>query len=235
MNNYLIREHPRARNIRLKVTVDDGLVVVIPPGFDHSMIPGVIDQERPWIEKARRWADRQRLLAETEEQPSRPEIIPLRAIDESWTVQYRKTASRRTVARERESGLLRVYGETSEIESCCKALRRWTARKTREHLVPWLERLSELEGLPFGSTSVRNQSGRWASCSPLGTISVNMKLLFIPRPLVRYVFIHELCHLIRMDHSARFWSHVAEREPSYRQLERELRSAWRYIPAWTGD
>lgn len=235
MDNYLIREHPRARNVRLKVTVDEGLVVVIPPGFDHDMIPGVLDQERSWIEKARRWADRQRLLADREEQPSLPEIISLRAIEESWNVQYRKTVSRRTVARERESGLLRLSGDTSDITSCHKALTRWTARKTREHLVPWLERLGELEGLPFGGTSVRNQSSRWASCSPLGTISINMKLLFIPRPLVRYVLIHELCHLLRMDHSSRFWSQVADREPSYRLLERELRSAWRYIPAWMGE
>jgi predicted metal-dependent hydrolase len=235
MDNYLIREHPRARNVRLRVTADEGLVVVIPPGFDHRMIPGVIEQERSWIEKARLWADRQRLIGERVDRPSLPEHVSLRAIDESWPIEYQRTVSQQTVARESSAGRLRVSGDTGDITSCQKALRRWTARKTRQHLVPWLERLSSKEKLPFGIASVRNQSSRWASCSPLGTISINMKMLFIPRPLVRYVFIHELCHLVRMDHSQHFWSQVASREPSYRQLERELRSAWRYIPAWMGD
>jgi len=49
---------------------------------------------------------------------------------------------------------------------------------------------------------------------------------------VRYVFIHELCHTIHMNHSPKFWALVAEKEPNYQQIDRELRKAWRYVPAW---
>jgi predicted metal-dependent hydrolase len=235
MSEYSIHESIRARRVRLRVTVENGLVVVIPEGYDRDKIPVLLDQERAWIERARRWAERQRPPTAVEPQPDLPRRISLRAIDEDWAVEYRHTASSRAVAREQSSGRLRVSGDAGDVSACTAALRRFTARKSQQHLVPWLERLSTLEKLPFGSASVRNQSTRWASCSPLGTISINQKMLFIPRHLVRYVFIHELCHLVRLDHSSHFWAQVAVREPQYRQLDRELRSAWRYVPAWMSD
>jgi predicted metal-dependent hydrolase len=49
---------------------------------------------------------------------------------------------------------------------------------------------------------------------------------------VRYVFVHELCHTIHMNHSAAFWNLVAEKEPNYERLDTELQNVWRYVPAW---
>ena len=60
------------------------------------------------------------------------------------------------------------------------------------------------------------QRTRWGSCSNSGTISLNAALLFLEPPLVRYLFIHELCHLIALNHSRRFWAAVARYEPDYR-------------------
>ena len=79
---------------------------------------------------------------------------------------------------------------------------------------------------------VRGQQTRWGSCSLQKTISINRKLLFLPPPLVEQVFIHELCHTVRLDHSRRFWALVRKRAPRCQDLEEELRTAWRYLPAW---
>jgi predicted metal-dependent hydrolase len=63
-------------------------------------------------------------------------------------------------------------------------------------------------------------------------ISLNYKLLFLPPEVVRYVFVHELCHTIHMNHSTAFWNLVAEKEPDYECLDTELQNVWRYVPAW---
>ena len=77
---------------------------------------------------------------------------------------------------------------------------------------------------------MRAQRSRWGSCSRQRAISINQKLLFLPPALVRYVFIHELCHMVHFDHSPAFWRLVTQREPRGRALDEELGVAWRYVP-----
>lgn len=76
--------------------------------------------------------------------------------------------------------------------------------------------------------SVRNQKWRWGSCSPNGHICLNWRLVTMPDEVRDYVLIHELMHLKRMDHSAKFWKLVAEACPGYKAARAELRS---YTPA----
>ena len=113
-------------------------------------------------------------------------------------------------------------------------LRRWLARRCHDALVPWLREISREKHLPFGRTLVKMQKTRWASCSRHQTVSLNMKLLFLPPELVRYVFVHELCHTVHMNHSREFWRFLAAKEPGYKELDSQLRTAWRLVPAWIG-
>jgi predicted metal-dependent hydrolase len=79
---------------------------------------------------------------------------------------------------------------------------------------------------------VRMQRTRWGSCSSSGTVSLNAALLFLEPAVVRYLFVHELCHLIALNHSRKFWCAVARYEPNYEALDRRLTEAWHEIPLW---
>ena len=69
---------------------------------------------------------------------------------------------------------------------------------------------------------MRNTSSRWGSCSSKGSINISTRLLFAPQWVVDYVLIHELCHLIHMDHSHKFWSLVKSILPNYELAEKHL-------------
>jgi hypothetical protein len=57
-------------------------------------------------------------------------------------------------------------------------------------------------------------------------------LLFLDPPLVRYLFVHELCHTRHLNHSTAFWRLVQRIEPDFQRLEARLTDAWRAVPAW---
>ena len=82
------------------------------------------------------------------------------------------------------------------------------------------------------AVQIRLQRTRWGSCSSAGTVSLNAGLLFLDAAVVRYLLVHELCHLISMSHSRRFWRAVERHEPDYRALDRRLADAWMAVPAW---
>ncbi len=45
---------------------------------------------------------------------------------------------------------------------------------------------------------------RWGSCTPNGKIMLNPELIKAPKDCIEYVIIHELCHLIHLDHTQKF-------------------------------
>ncbi len=58
--------------------------------------------------------------------------------------------------------------------------------------------------------AIRDTSSRWGSCSTSGTMSFSWRLAFAPRDVMRYVVMHELAHVVHMDHSPEFWQTVSQ-------------------------
>ncbi len=98
--------------------------------------------------------------------------------------------------------------------------------------MPSLERCSSETGLNYARVQVRGQRTRWGSYSSTGTLSINYCLMFLDPELVKYLFVHELCHSRHMNHSARYWRLVERYMPGCRQLDRALSEAWKDVPGW---
>lgn len=229
---YQVRVSSRAKYPRLKMSAREGLVVVIPDGFDEARIPSVVEGKREWIRRSEeRLRDQVKFLVP---QPPGvpPERISLRAIGQDWSVAYRQTEGIGVTAVERRGQQLLVYGDLEDDARVVEALRRWLSRKTREHVAPWLTSLGRDRGLDVVGVAIRAQRTRWASCSAKGTISLNLRLLFLPQELVRYALLHELAHIREMNHSRRYWMLLESLEPNYRALDNELRAGWRLVPDW---
>ena len=100
---------------------------------------------------------------------------------------------------------------------------RWLRARAAAELPAELLALADAHGIAVTRVSVRNQQSQWGSCSRRGTISVNWRLIQVP-PFVReYVLVHELMHRRELNHSARFWRHVAAACPRYLEARRWLR------------
>ncbi len=101
-------------------------------------------------------------------------------------------------------------------------------RDRAKRLLP--ARLADLAaqyGLTVTRVSIRDQKGRWGSCSPGGHICLNWRLVAMPDWIRDYVLIHELMHLKRMDHSPAFWRLVAAACPEFQAARAWLRARFR--------
>lgn len=64
----------------------------------------------------------------------------------------------------------------------------------------------------------------WGSCSSKRNISINMHLAKKEEKVIEYVVLHEMCHLLYMDHSKDFWELVEKFMPKYKEYRRKLKS-----------
>lgn len=86
-------------------------------------------------------------------------------------------------------------------------------------------RLAELNksyGFIYNRIAIRANTSRWGSCSTKGNLNFDYRIIFLPAQLQDYLLVHELCHLVEMNHSARFWKQVAITLPNYKVLRKEL-------------
>ncbi|MBK5966181.1 hypothetical protein CCR95_19365 [Thiocystis minor] len=229
--DYEIRPSARAKNLRLKISARDGLVVIAPKGAETGRVMELVKSRADWIGERLSQFDTVRHLIQ-EAPPVRPQAFDLPALAETWRVEYRKTRARTVGARTDQSGRILVMGGIEDPEACQAALRRWLARHAREAFEPWIANIAQQTGLRYTDLSVKNQRTRWGSCTRQGRVSLNCKLLFLPREQVRYVIIHELCHTLEHNHSQRFWAYLRQFEPSTDALHGQMRDAWKLIPVW---
>ena len=84
-------------------------------------------------------------------------------------------------------------------------------------------------GAPRPVLRLRDMKTRWGSCmADKGVITLNKRLIEAPRNCVEYVIVHELCHLIYPEHSARFYRFLSMFLPDWKDRKRVLDRDYAY-------
>ena len=103
------------------------------------------------------------------------------------------------------------------------ALVRWYKRQAEQKLNEKVKRFAPLVGVEPAGVGIKTFKSRWGSCTTKGKLEFNWTIMMAPNRMVDYVVIHELCHLVRHDHSSEYWKEVARVMPDYANCRDWLR------------
>ena len=125
-------------------------------------------------------------------------------------------------------GRLVVYGEDAEPARVEKLVDQWYRRQAErvfaERLAAMLPRFDRV-GIAKPELLIRKMEKRWGSCSKAGVITLNVRLMQVPKACIEYVIVHELCHLVEHNHSRRFYQLLDRFMPNWGKLRRMLNEA----------
>lgn len=222
---YQIIQSKRAKYIRIKLSRRGDLSVTLPLFTKKKLAHEFVQRKKQWIEK-------NLSKVSIQAQNVLPLHLNLQLLNETWDINYSSNNSSILKVEEDLPLQLKILGNESFIEDYSMVaglLTQWCKQKAKIIFPGMLQELAEQHGFHYRRLSIRAQKTRWGSCSQEKNINLNCKLLFMPKHVVEYVMIHELCHTLEMNHSSRFWSLVEDCDANYKENRKELKKLGRAV------
>lgn len=201
------RRSQRARRISLRIDARAGEVVVtLPPRAARRAGMALLNTHAAWVR------DRLAALA-----PPIPFVagaeLPLAGVPHRLCL-----APPGRAAAWLEPGAILVPGPEEALPRRVGAFLKAEARRRIQTLATGH---AALLGVRPRGLRLKDTRSRWGSCAPDGTLAFSWRLVMAPDWVLDYVVAHEVAHLKELNHSERFWAHVARLTP-----HRDAAVAW---------
>ena len=220
MKYQLIRS--KRKTIAISFDRDGNLIVKAPVWMTSAEIESFVNAKSEWILATDRRLKRAREKELASRLPlERGDLLPYLGEKRELTV-IREERSRAKVKCLMGRMLLYVPYE-ADYEYKREQLEKWYRRQAQEIFAEKAEKFADILAVHFETIRIKDQRSRWGSCSGKRNLNFNWRLIMAPEPVCDYVIIHELCHLVHMDHSREFWLLVESICPDYRQYKNWLR------------
>ena len=213
---YLLKRSQQRKSIML--TVDErGLTVSVPWRSSERRIAGAIHDAEAWVLKKldvwsafparnQSWADGDK--------------VKYLGRDLSLHLYCDPTASLVTL---QEPNRLHVtLADPTHKDGVKAVLVNWYRRHAQSYFIDRIAAFAPRLDVPIPRLLLSNAQTRWGSCNAKREIRLNWRLIQASQSTIDYVVVHELAHLIEMNHSRRFWKLVAGICPHYREASGEL-------------
>ena len=220
---HIIRS-TRRKTAALKI-VSDHVEVRVPSWVDSAWVNEFIEANNDWIEKHLTYVKRNhsQFKLDVSQGAQWPYLGDNYSLN--WSVSKAKQ-----VVRQADTVHVGLSGRSKlpEAQQVSAQLKAWYQQEANSVLHEVLLYWSQKMGLKFSGLNVKGFKRRWGSCSSAGFIALNWRLVMAERPLIDYVVIHELAHLVHFNHGARFWQLVASYCPDWKARRHALnqRNIW---------
>jgi predicted metal-dependent hydrolase len=236
LHQYSIRISSRAKYMRLSVSLDKGVVVVVPKAMSKhqaaKLIPEFIKDKQLWIIDSLEKLRTRKQLKPATENCELPKTISLLALKQDFTVTYVHLTGKRLILLHQNKRQLIISGDTQDRKKVFILLEKFFKTYSQPYLLQRLNQLSEQSGLSYNRLTIRAQKTRWGSCSSKKNISLNYRLIFIKKNLLDYILLHELMHTVHLNHSKAFWSSLKLLLPDARDKDNQINKITKKLPCW---
>ena len=105
----------------------------------------------------------------------------------------------------------------SEAENAEKHFINFYKEKGLPRISEIVESYQKKMGVSPNQVKVMELQNRWGSCSKNKNLNFHWKCVMAPLRTLEYIVVHELAHLIHMNHSSEFWNEVDKVFPQHQK------------------
>jgi predicted metal-dependent hydrolase len=215
--NSTLKRSSKRRSIGLRID-DRGLTVNMPLRASENWLQNVLNEKANWVvQKLGSWQSKKNLAPQWldgEKLAFRGEMFTLRIIPSLFNSPPQLLGEQ-----------LHLYvTDISDEVKIEKMVTQWFRREAERVFQECVAHYAPLMSVAPKQIKLSSARTQWGSCTSRGVVRLNWQLVRMPLHLIDYVVVHELAHLLEMNHSAAFWRVVENSCPDYIKCRAELRS-----------
>jgi predicted metal-dependent hydrolase len=199
----------KRRSFSIKVNRDLSIEVRVPLRFKDGDLPPLLAKHQGWIEKKKY------------EMMALPPVVPIvfasghevPVLGVSHRIEV--TLGKRAKCVQTAGMLMVTVRELSDRE-VYRVVLKWYREYAREVVEQCVRGWATDFSVDYQSVRIKSMTSRWGSCSSNRLLNFNWRLVMAPMEVLEYVVVHELCHLLEMNHGPRFWAEVRSRVPRFK-------------------
>jgi predicted metal-dependent hydrolase len=214
--SFEVRHSPRRQTIGITVERDGQLVIVCRPEVSSNRLEEVIQNKRLWIYEK---------LLHKESFNAPPSGTKEYVSGEGFYYLGRSYRLKLIDGMQEQPSLMLHQGRFNldrQVQSSGREVFiSWYCDRLKSLLKPIIPDLARRVGVEPLTVQVQELGYRWGSCTQKGSVYFHWRVAMLPRPMIDYVVIHELVHLVEHQHSSKFWGRVEQTIPDF-----ERRKNW---------
>lgn len=145
-------------------------------------------------------------------------VIPLRGAPHKLVM-----VKGRAPARIEPGSPAQIIVAAPDADTFVSRMRRFLAAEAKKDLIKSVEVHAKTLKVAWKSITVKDTTSRWGSCNSDGALCFSWRVVLAPPHILDYLAAHETAHLRELNHSKRYWAHVARCMPDYDKAEAWLR------------
>lgn len=217
-----VKKSKRAKQFWLKANVSEIYLIAPTVNYEINQVMRFLDSKKEWILKTLEYYE----SAQSNYVEANLKSGTISFLGKRYNLQITKDIAPSVIV---SDNLSKITFHVTDRRKYKDDLKQWYFAQTRRIVSERLNLIRKRNpSLPaYNKVSIKNQRSRWASCSENGNLNFNLILAALPIEIIDYVIIHELAHLIELNHSNNFWNIVKMTDPEF-QTHRKLLHKYRY-------
>lgn len=213
MMDYQIKRSSRTLAIRISINSHGKVVVTAPKLIPEFMIRNFVEKQKDWIQTNLEKIKKTNIPVKNNE---------LFIFDKKYKIVKNNDAEKIGITVLEDQLIINnlSHKPINKIQSQIEDFLKKTAHK---YIATRTQILAKQMRVSYKRLSVRQQASRWGSCSSHGNLNFNWRLVHYSPKVIDYVIIHELAHLLELNHSKKFWEIVKKHDSEYLIHKGQLR------------
>jgi predicted metal-dependent hydrolase len=212
--------YSKRKTMSIKITPDGDIKVAAPANMSRKAVIDWVKSKSNWIVKNITEIEKIKYEIVSKEFVNENRLLYL-GIEYSLHLDIDQKLKKPLVNLYEDS--LMVSTPTDDREVIKTAMESWYRYMADKHIRSRIEYYQPIIGVSPNKVKIKEQKSRWGSCSSKGNLNFNWKVIMAPADVLDYIIVHEMCHLIHLNHSKDYWKQVSSIMPNYKVLKNWLR------------
>lgn len=204
------------RTVAMRVETPGNVSVIAPKQLSRKSIEELLKSKSRWIHK------QFDLLESCEPLGVQAGLLMFRG--NVYPLELKEEKGRKQPELSIKDGKIMLYAPVNCEEACLEqAVEKWYREQARLSIEKKVEDYAGIIGRRPQKVTIKTQKSQWGSCSNRGNLNFNWRLAMAPDSIVDYLVVHELCHLVHLNHSKEYWGLVESVMPDYKERRNWLK------------